>query len=61
MLFDSQIRHSCESRNPEIVDRIRGMTGVLLIFTPTLSLSPTTICNGEGICEIVSQMYTLAA
>ena len=45
---------------PEIVARNRGMTGVLLIFTPTLTLPPTTIRKGEEICEIVSTMTKTA-
>ena len=31
----------------------RGITGVLLIFSPTLTLPSTTICKGAGICESV--------
>ena len=51
MLFDSYIQlHLSFVREQD--SRNRGFAGVLLIFTPTLTLPPKTICKGEGICEI---------
>ena len=52
-------RHSSFLRERE--SRNRGIRGVLLIFTRTLTLPPTTICKGRGFVESSLIIFNLCS